>query len=173
MFTIDFNLGVTWARQIDAPVMPELKESALASNARRARILVVEDDPFLLDGLRELLTSVDGAEVAYTFEVDTAANGRAGLERLTQQQPDLIISDITMPYMDGYEFLEQVRRNPAWRRIPFIFLTARRECLEIHAAQRSGDVHYLTKPYVFDELLALIGNQLNRRFLSTSNPCVS
>jgi CheY-like chemotaxis protein len=132
------------------------------SPVRQARILVVEDDDFLRDGLQDLLESVGSTEAGYTFQVDTAANGQVGLERLAQRQPDLIISDVAMPQMDGCQFLEQVRCNPAWAHIPFIFLTARRECPEIQAARHSGTVHYLAKPYTFDELLALIVDQLNR-----------
>jgi CheY-like chemotaxis protein len=138
------------------------EQPAPVGKVRQARILVVEDDAFLRDGLQDLLESVDSAEAGYTFQVDTAANGQVGLERLAQQQPDLIISDVAMPQMDGCQFLEQVRCNPAWAHIPFIFLTARRECPEIQAARRSGTVHYLTKPYTFDEFLALIVDQLNR-----------
>jgi two-component system, sensor histidine kinase and response regulator len=128
---------------------------------KQATILVVEDDLFLLDGLRELL-EVDTSP--YSFKVMTAANGLDGLRLLAEHQPDLIISDIMMPQMDGYQFLERVRQNPAWLQIPFIFLTAKGERQDIHRGRRSGAEQYITKPYDSDKLLELIVTQLHRYF---------
>jgi two-component system, sensor histidine kinase and response regulator len=128
---------------------------------KQATILVVEDDPNLLDGLRELL-EIDKSP--YTFRTLTASNGFDGLRLLEEHQPDLIISDIMMPHMDGYQFLERVRQNPAWLQIPFIFLTARGERQDIHRGRRSGAEQYITKPYDSDSLLDLIVTQLNRHF---------
>jgi signal transduction histidine kinase len=126
---------------------------------KAATVLVVEDDHYLLYGLRELLEICD---VGYHFRVLTASNGRLGLEVLARDQPDLIISDIMMPEMDGYEFLSEVRRNPAWLHIPFIFLTARGERHDIYRGWRSGVAEYITKPYDSDQLLELVVTQLNR-----------
>lgn len=126
-----------------------------------ATILVVEDDRFLLDGLRELLEISDNV---YRFRVLTAVNGRLGLEVLARQHPDLIISDIMMPEMDGFEFLTEVRRNPTWLHIPFIFLTARGEREAWFESLRIGVEEYITKPYDSDQLLEMIVTQLNRHF---------
>jgi YesN/AraC family two-component response regulator len=71
--------------------------------------LLVEDEWFLLEGLRELLEIF---ECDYNLRVLTAANGVEGLKKLEKYQPDLIISDIMMPKMGGYEFLANVRENP-------------------------------------------------------------
>jgi CheY-like chemotaxis protein len=128
---------------------------------KQATILVVEDDHFLLDGLRELL-EIDKSP--YTFKAITAGNALEGLHILEEHQPDLIISDIMMPQMDGYQFLEKVRQNPAWLQIPFIFLTAKGERQDIHRGRRSGAEQYVTKPYDSDRLLELIVTQLNRHF---------
>ncbi len=129
---------------------------------RTAKVLVVEDDPHLLVGLQELLEIFDGT---YLLSVRTASNGRIGLEALAQQKPDLIISDIMMPEMGGYEFLQKVRQNPDWVQIPFIFLTAKGERDDIHRGRRSGAEEYITKPYDSDELLDLVVTQLDRHFL--------
>ncbi|MCA9972691.1 MAG: response regulator [Anaerolineales bacterium] len=126
-----------------------------------ATVLLVEDDPHLLIGLQELLLL---HEDRYTLRVLTAVNGRVGLDVLAQEQPDLIISDIMMPEMNGYEFLKEVRQNPEWVQIPFIFLTAKGELREIHEGWRSGVEEYITKPYDSNELLDLITTQLDRRF---------
>jgi two-component system, sensor histidine kinase and response regulator len=126
-----------------------------------ATILLVEDDQFLLEGLRELLEIYRGD---YKLTIYTAVNGRSGLEQLEKNQPHLIISDIMMPHMDGYTFLEEVRKKPDWVQIPFIFLSAKGERRDIHRGLRSGVEEYITKPYNSDELLGLIVKQLNRYF---------
>lgn len=128
---------------------------------RRATVLVVEDDPHLLEGLQELLELANGP---YALHVLTAGNGQDGLSVLDRYQPDLIISDVMMPVMGGYEFLRQVRTNPAWVQIPFIFLTAKGEREDIHRGRRSGVEEYITKPYDIDELVSLTFTQLDRHF---------
>lgn len=129
--------------------------------AQPATVLVVEDELFLLAGLQELLEIYTGR---YRLHVLTAANGREGLEVLQNHRPDLIISDIMMPYMDGYQFLEKVRQNANWLDIPFIFLTAKGERLDIHRGFLSGAEEYITKPYDSHKLLELVTVQLDRYF---------
>jgi DNA-binding response OmpR family regulator len=128
---------------------------------QKATILLVEDEPSMLSGMRDLLQIVD---IGYDVTVLTADNGQAGLEILKQQQPDLIVSDIMMPIMSGYDFLEAVRRNPAWTHIPFIFLTAKGEQKDIHKGRTSGANLYITKPFNSNEFLELIKVQLDRNF---------
>lgn len=127
----------------------------------QATILIVEDDHHLLEGLRELMQM---AETPYQLRILTAANGLEGLKVLEQHQPDLIISDVMMPVMGGYEFLERVRNNASWLQIPFIFLTAKGEHEDIHRGRRSGAEEYITKPYDIDELVDLTVTQLDRYF---------
>lgn len=126
-----------------------------------ATVLLVEDDPHLLEGLKELLTY---SHTRYNLRVITAENGQHGLEVLRRHQPDVIISDVMMPVMGGYEFLKRVRDNAAWLQIPFIFLTAKGEREDIHRGRRSGAEEYITKPYDIDELLDLTVTQLDRHF---------
>lgn len=132
-----------------------------AKAVRRATVLLVEDDPHLLEGLKELLIY---SSTRYQMEVLTAEHGEQGLEVLRKHQPDLIISDVMMPIMGGYEFLRAVRSNATWLQIPFIFLTARGERADIHRGRRSGAEEYITKPYDIDELLDLAVTQLDRYF---------
>jgi signal transduction histidine kinase len=132
-----------------------------AETRKQATILIVEDDLHLLRGLQELLEIGAGR---YEYRTLVATNGESGLEALAVNQPDLIISDIMMPHMDGYEFLKRVRRHPEWLHIPFIFLSAKGEPHEIHTGLRSGAEEYITKPYDSDELLELVGKQLDRHF---------
>ena len=63
-------------------------------------------------------------KVPFEINIVSADNGRSGLNALSQQSPDLVISDIMMPHMDGIEFVQEVRRHTEWVEIPFIFLTA-------------------------------------------------
>ncbi len=132
---------------------------------RQATALVVEDDPSLLLGLKELLEIEKGR---YQLNVLTAANGQEGLEVMRRQQPDIIISDIMMPIMDGYEFLETLRKNTDWIQIPFIFLTAKGEHTDVHRGLRSGVDAYITKPYDSNELIQLTLAKLDRYFLLRS-----
>ncbi len=136
---------------------PEIKDGG----KKRATILLVEDEWFLLEGLRDLL-GVFGSD--YDLNILTAGDGKEALQILETNEPDLIISDITMPRMDGYEFLNQARKNPAWLHIPIIFLTARGEREDILKGRRSGAEEYVTKPYDAKELFAVIETQLDRHF---------
>lgn len=128
---------------------------------KTATVLAVEDEANLLMGLKELL-EIGGEK--YDLNVLTAANGQQGLAVLKEHKPDLIISDIMMPEMDGFEFLKQVRQNPEWIQIPFIFLTAKGERHDIHRGLSSGAEIYITKPYDSDELLQLVTVQIDHYF---------
>lgn len=139
----------------------ELAPEKSSEQKRKATILVVEDEWFLLEGLKDLLEILDGN---YELQIITATNGEEGLKRIAEQQPDLIISDIMMPRMDGYEFLENVRQNPAFLHIPVIFLTAKGEREDIMRARQRGVEEYITKPYDSQVLFKLVLSQLDRYF---------
>jgi signal transduction histidine kinase len=118
-------------------------------------ILVVEDDLALLEGIRELLELTE-------YRVLIAANGREALEVLEKQHPDLIVSDIMMPEMDGYEFHAKVSEQPELSAIPFIFLTARGEKADIRRGKELGADDYITKPFDDEDLLVAVRAKLNR-----------
>ena len=86
-----------------------------------ATVLIVEDDQALLEGLADLL---EIADVGYDLNIITAADGVAGLNAIREQTPDLVVSDIMMPRMGGYDLLNHIRKNPRWLHIPVIFLTS-------------------------------------------------
>nr|MBN1229565.1 hybrid sensor histidine kinase/response regulator [Anaerolineae bacterium] len=119
------------------------------------RLLLVDDDPSLLSGVADLL-EISG------YEVVTARNGREALQTMQFMLPDLVISDIMMPEMNGYEFFEAVRSNPEWIAIPFVFLTARSQPVDIRKGQYMGADAYLVKPFEPDDLLTTIEGRLNR-----------
>ena len=120
------------------------------------RILIVEDDISLVAGVQDIL------ELA-GYQVATAANGLEGLAVLETFQPDLIVSDIMMPRMDGYRFFEAVRARPERLGLPFIFLTARGEKTDIRRGKQLGVDDYVTKPFEEEDLLVAIRAKLDRR----------
>lgn len=123
----------------------------------KARILLVEDDVNLLEGVRNIL------ELDH-YEVLTAENGVEALEILRAQPtpPDLILSDIMMPRMDGIRLLEEVRKEQSWVSIPFIYLTAKGEKVDIQKGKLLGVDDYVVKPYDPDYLLVAIKSRLDR-----------
>ncbi|MBL6983656.1 MAG: response regulator [Anaerolineales bacterium] len=89
-------------------------------------------------------------------------NGLDGLEQLKQAQPDLILSDINMPQMDGLEFFKAVRKNPRWVAIPFVFLTSHGTSEDIQRGRELGVEDYLTKPIEPEDLVNIINARLYR-----------
>jgi signal transduction histidine kinase len=126
-----------------------------------ATILILEDDEALLAGIADLLEISD---IGYELKILTASDGTVGLSILGEHLPDLIISDVMMPKMGGYEFLRHVRKNPSWLHIPIIFLTAKGTDIDIREGRTSGAELYITKPYDSDDLIQLIQSQLERAF---------
>lgn len=124
-------------------------------------ILVADDDP----GTR--LSISDYLELA-GYVVVAAENGYKALDMVERYQPHLIITDITMPLMDGYELVRQVRRQPAFRLLPVIFLTARINTEERIRGYQLGCDIYLPKPFALEELGAVVRNLLDRSQLIES-----
>jgi DNA-binding NarL/FixJ family response regulator len=118
-------------------------------------ILVADDD------LGTRLSIGDYLELC-GYSVVSAENGRKAIEMVDHYQPHLIVTDITMPLMDGYEFVRQVRRQPAFRLLPVIFLTARTNVEERIRGYRLGCDVYLPKPFELEELGAVVRNLLER-----------
>jgi len=118
-------------------------------------LLIVDDEPNLLRAVAACLRG-EG------YEVETARSGEEALVQIAQRLPDLIVSDIRMPRMDGYALARQLRNNPRTHLIPIVFLTAKDESSDRIAGIRSGVDAYLTKPFEPDELVAVIGNILTR-----------
>jgi putative two-component system response regulator len=118
-------------------------------------ILIVEDHEILRDGL-QILMEAEG------FKVLSAVHGLDALQQMETLCPDLILSDISMPEMDGYAFYDAVRSRPEWVTIPFIFLTARGERDDIFASKKLGVEDYLVKPVDRQELVTTIRSRLER-----------
>jgi putative two-component system response regulator len=135
--------------------MKELKVRPAQGDSRETTLLVVEDDPAMLVALRDIL---EGAG----YMVHTAANGEVALKLMMEIDPSLILSDISMPIMDGIELFERVREQPEGAAIPFIFLTARGTREDIFAGKSLGADDYITKPVTSQELLSAVQARLQR-----------
>ncbi len=120
-----------------------------------ATILVVDDQPDLLSNLELALESAG-------YQVLTANDGIEALDILQTYSIDLILADIAMPRMNGYQLYEQVRDNPQWLAIPFLFLTARTLDSDIRYGKELGVDDYLTKPIEPEDLLATVQGKLRR-----------
>jgi len=96
------------------------------------------------------------------YTVSTAVNGVDALQLMEDAQPDLLIVDILMPEMDGYTFYEEVRKRPAWRSTPLIFLTSMAEREDIQRGRALGVNGYITKPFEPNDLLEAVRAGLER-----------
>jgi DNA-binding NarL/FixJ family response regulator len=119
------------------------------------QLLLIEDEA----AMRELTATALELE---GFRVHTAAEGPTGVEMARRHPPHLILCDIMMPGMDGYEVLTTLRADPLLASIPFIFLTAKGEKRDLRQGMVSGADDYLTKPVALDDLLDAIRARLDR-----------
>jgi len=122
-------------------------------------ILVIEDESNILQNLQTILTLAN-------YQVLTANNGQIGIELAKKYLPSLIVCDVMMPQLNGYEVLTILRENNATANIPFIFLTAKVERLDIRQGMELGADDYLTKPFETEELLKAIESRLQRQAIS-------
>src|SRR5579864_7144780 len=106
----------------------------------RKKILVVDDEPYIQRSLR-LILEMEG------FEVTTASDGLEALKKFSEAEPDLILLDIMMPHMDGYEFSKQLRENPKGKKTYIIALTARGQERDKSRSAQVGIDEHISKPF--------------------------
>ena len=119
------------------------------------RLLVVDDEP-------KLLLAVAAVLRAEGFEVATARNGREALMQIARSVPDLVVSDILMPQMDGFALARHLRSADHTKLVPIVFLTAKGDTRDRVEGFRTGVDAYLSKPFEPDELVAVIRSILDR-----------
>ncbi|MEM9820593.1 MAG: response regulator [Bacteroidota bacterium] len=143
-------------KTISSPSKIQASHTPVSQNSDRAQILIVEDNADLRAYMKTFLKD--------QFEVTTVENGQVAWEWLMDKSttafPDLIISDLMMPVMDGFELLDKIKGSDVFRHLPIILLTARADIKVKLRALRVGVDDYLTKPFVEEELLARIVNLL-------------
>lgn len=122
----------------------------------RGIILVVDDAPFNLRLLTAMLQD-DG------YEVRQAISGKFALQVVPVIQPDLILLDINMPEMDGYEVCQALKQMPESKNIPVIFLSALDSALDKEKAFAVGGLDYITKPFQLQDILTRVESQLRQR----------
>ncbi|MEG4810865.1 EAL domain-containing response regulator [Microcoleus sp. F8-D3] len=120
------------------------------------KILVIEDDELIRETLLQLLES-------HSYRVIAAENGRAGVQMALSEIPDLILCDVQMPELDGYDVLRTLRQNSLAATIPFIFLTAQSDKTDFRRGMELGADDYLTKPFTKAELLGAIASRVLKR----------
>jgi len=118
-------------------------------------ILVIEDEPQVCNNIQQILELSD-------YRVLAAQNGRIGLQLAKTALPDLIICDVMMPEMNGYEVVAALRENNVTATIPFIFLTAKVERTDLRQGMELGADDYLTKPFTAEEVLKAVEIRFQR-----------
>ncbi|MCD8488164.1 MAG: response regulator transcription factor [Desertifilum sp.] len=121
-----------------------------------AQLLLVDDEPGLREAVQAYLEDSG-------FTVHAASNAIEGWDILQEKLPDLVITDIMMPQVDGYQFLKQMREDSRYKSLPVIFLTAKGMTMDRIQGYQAGCDAYLPKPFDPEELEAIIKNLLERR----------
>jgi len=127
-----------------------------------SRILIIEDEPANIAMLSEVLLTAG-------YHPSVATSGEQGLHLLEHARPDLILLDIMMPGIDGYETCRRIKASSQWRGIPVIFLTAKTETKDIVRGFEAGAVDYVAKPFHPRELLARVHTHLSLDHLHREN----
>jgi class 3 adenylate cyclase len=118
-----------------------------------SRILLIEDEPTNIQVLSAILKQQG-------YQISVATNGEQAVDRIEHVRPDLILLDIMMPGMDGFETCRRIKAATHWREIPIIFLTAKTETADIVRGFAAGAVDYVAKPFNAPELLARVRTHL-------------
>jgi DNA-binding NarL/FixJ family response regulator len=125
--------------------------------SKQDKLLLVDDEPGVRESVKAYL------EDNQVFTVQVASNAHEAWDLLQKDPPDLVITDIMMPQVDGYQFLKQLREDPRFKALPVVFLTARGMTSDRIQGYEAGCDAYLPKPFDPDELEAIVKNLLVRR----------
>jgi chemosensory pili system protein ChpA (sensor histidine kinase/response regulator) len=128
---------------------------AVAAAPARARVLLVDDSISVRRFVGQMLEKAN-------FEVTTAADGADAITRVTAAEFDLVITDLEMPRVNGYELIDDLRRRPATRKLPIIVLTTRAGDKHVALARQLGVEHYVTKPVEEQTFVSLVTSVIRR-----------
>jgi len=117
------------------------------------KILIADDKPEVLELVRVSLGSED-------YQIIDASDGKEALEKIKKEKPDLVLLDIVMPKMDGFEVLNKLKKDPQIKEIPIIMLTAKGQKIDQEKGQRLGAAGYIVKPFSPSALLTKIEEML-------------
>ena len=124
--------------------------SAINKTQQSKRIIYVEDDPVNAHLMSEIITKLT------SYQLIIASTGNEGLKLILEQLPDVVLLDINLPDIDGYEILEEMRAHPQAKKIPVIAMTARAMMADVERGERAGFDDYIVKPARAAELLKSI-----------------
>jgi len=125
------------------------------SEGRSPRVLLVDDDPVIVR-LLQVNFRLEG------YEVDTAAGGEAALQRIREGLPDVVVLDVMMPGVDGWEVCARIKEDPEAKDVPVIFLSARAQDEDLQRGYALGVDEYVTKPFDPVHLLEIVRRTLAR-----------
>ena len=128
----------------------------MSANGKPSSILIVDD-------IAENLRVLSGMLTVRGFDVRPVTSGREALQVLAHEPPDLVLLDVMMPEMNGFEVCVKLRENRDWKEIPVIFLTALTDVADKVKGFAAGGTDYITKPFQIEEVLARVENQLALR----------
>ncbi|HLV80250.1 MAG TPA: response regulator [Chthonomonadaceae bacterium] len=117
--------------------------------AAEKKILAVDDEPSIVR-LIQINLEKQG------YQVITAYDGKEALEKVASEHPDMVVLDVMMPFMDGFEVLRTLRKEPATRELPVIMLTAKAQDADVYTGYKDGADSYLTKPFNPRELISFV-----------------
>jgi len=135
-------------------------EGAMENNMYSYSLLIIEDDSVYLNQMA-LFLRLEG------FDVRTASDGASALVMIHEQRPDLVLSDIIMPDMDGHAVMAALKSDDELADIPFIFVTALADRADIRRGMAAGADDYLPKPFSAEELLAAVTGRIRRHVMLT------
>ncbi len=119
------------------------------------KILIVEDEESLLK-LESILLTTKG------YLVQGVTSGVAALEAIEEEKPDLVLLDVMLPKMDGFEVCSRIKQDPETKHIPVILLTAKKTPEDLARGQEVGADHYITKPFKSANVMEVIDNLINK-----------
>jgi CheY-like chemotaxis protein len=131
----------------------------LVRDTMKERILVVDDNPDSIAIIRSILEAFD-------FSVQAAESGAEALEMLKGDLPNVVLLDVMMPEMSGLDVLEQIKANPATKKLPVVLVTAKTQDEDVLAGYQYGADYYITKPCTSKQLLYAIGLVLGKADLT-------
>jgi two-component system, OmpR family, alkaline phosphatase synthesis response regulator PhoP len=118
----------------------------MTENSQKCKVLLVDDDEQILKSLKIYLELEN-------YQVTTAENGREALDKVREDMPEIMVLDIMMPILDGYQVLEKLKEDPETSRLPVIMLTAKGQDIDVLKGYKMGASSYMTKPFNLNELV--------------------
>ncbi len=125
----------------------------------REKILLIDDELDIIEFLKLLLGDIG-------YDIITATNGREGLTKVLKENPDLILLDVMMPQMNGWEVCELIKANPSSKNTPVIMLTAKSDLSNKVKGMQVGATGYITKPFELDKIISQINILLKNKVIA-------